>query len=161
MKRITLVRHAKSSWEFDVIDHERPLNSRGLNDADLVSKSLKSNNIKIESVLSSDSVRTKSTLDFFIKNLKIDNEIVMFSHKLYDFSGENLIEVIKSVDDSINNLMLFGHNHAITHFVNSYGNSYIDNVPTCGVVFIEFDIENWKNLMPGETVKTLFPRDLK
>jgi phosphohistidine phosphatase len=85
----------------------------------------------------------------------------MYNHELYDFSGENLIKVLKSVDNSINNLMVFGHNHAITHFVNTYGDTFIDNVPTCGVVIIEFDIENWKNLKSGKTTKTLFPRDLK
>jgi phosphohistidine phosphatase len=57
--------------------------------------------------------------------------------------------------------MVFGHNHAITAFVNAYGSVYIDNVPTCGVVIIDFDINNWKDLNKGKTVKTLFPRDLK
>lgn len=161
MKKLILVRHAKSSWKFDVIDHERPLNDRGLSDAELISTSIKKSDPIIDFVLSSDAIRTKSTLDFFINALNINKSIVTFSHDLYDFSGENLIEVIKSVDDSINNLMVFGHNHAITHFVNMFGDRFIDNVPTCGVVIIEFEIEHWQNLNSGKTVKTIFPKDLK
>ena len=57
--------------------------------------------------------------------------------------------------------MLFGHNYAITAFVNTYGDKYIDNVPTSGLVAIEFDMDHWNELKPGKTLITLFPRDLK
>ncbi|GAA4899660.1 histidine phosphatase family protein [Flaviramulus aquimarinus] len=161
MKKVILVRHAKSSWKHNVIDHERPLNNRGYSDADLVSNYFVENKLDIDIIVCSDAIRTKTTLDIFILNLNIDKSIVHLSHDLYDFSGENLVKVIRRCDDSITNLMVFGHNHAITAFVNTYGDHYIDNVPTCGVVIIEFDIEKWNNLKPGKTIKTLFPRDLK
>ena len=161
MKRIILVRHAKSSWKHNVIDHERPLNERGFKDANLVSISLKERSLNIDLVLSSDAMRAKTTANIFISNLNIDRSIVHLNHELYDFSGTNLIEVIKACDDSVNTLMLFGHNHAITAFVNTYGDSYIDNVPTSGVVVIEFEIINWVKLNTGKTIQTLFPRDLK
>lgn len=161
MRKLILVRHAKSSWKHNVIDHERPLNERGFKDANLVSISLKERSLNIDLVLSSDAMRAKTTANIFISNLNIDRSIVHLNHELYDFSGTNLIEVIKACDDSVNTLMLFGHNHAITAFVNTYGNSYIDNVPTSGVVVIEFDIINWKKLNNGNTIQTLFPRDLK
>ena len=161
MKKIILIRHAKSSWKHNVIDHDRPLNKRGFEDANLVSISLKESHLNIDLVLSSDAMRAKTTANIFMSNLDIDTSMVHLNHELYDFSGTNLIEVIKACDDSINTLMLFGHNHAITAFVNTYGDSYIDNVPTSGVVVIEFDIINWKNLNKGKTIQTLFPRDLK
>ncbi|MDO5980691.1 SixA phosphatase family protein [Flavivirga spongiicola] len=161
MKKLILIRHAKSSWKHNVIDHERPLNDRGFKDANLVSNDLKERPLNIDLVLSSDAMRAKTTANIFVSNLKIDTGIVHLNHELYDFSGTNLIEVLKACDDSVNTLMLFGHNHAITAFVNTYGDSYIDNVPTSGVVVIDFDIANWKNLNKGKTVRTLFPRDLK
>ncbi|MFL1013578.1 SixA phosphatase family protein [Flavisericum labens] len=161
MKKLTLVRHAKSSWEYDVIDHERPLKKRGYNDADLVSNRLKRENFKINLVMSSDAVRAKTTAEIFIRNLDIDKNIIKFNHELYDFSGESLIEVIKNCDDSVDSLMIFGHNHAITAFVNTYGDKYIVNVPTTGLVVFKFDIEKWSDLKPGETVLTIFPKDLK
>ena len=161
MKKIILVRHAKSSWEYDVIDHQRPLNKRGVNDANLVSKKLSKNNLIIDQVLSSDAMRAKNTANIFVDNLNIDKTIFSLNHDLYDFAGNDLLKVIKSCDDSVNSLMLFGHNHAITGFVNTFGSISIDNVPTSGVTIIEFDIKNWKNLKKGKTTKTLFPRDLK
>ncbi len=161
MKTLILVRHAKSSWKHNVIDHERPLNKRGQNDAEIVSKYLKSSDLKIDKVLSSDAVRAKTTAEAFVLNLEIDKNIMDLDHNLYDFSGYNLIKTIKDIDASVNNLMVFGHNHAITDFVNTYGDKPIDNVPTCGVTIIDFDIDNWADLNSGKTVYTLFPKDLK
>lgn len=161
MKQLILIRHAKSSWTHNVIDHERPLSNRGFNDAQIISNHLSSSNLKVDLVLSSDAIRAKTTADIIVSNLGINQEIFSLNQELYDFSGENLIKTIKTCDNNIDYLLIFGHNHAITTFVNSFGDKYIDNVPTCGVVIIEFDINSWENLNKGKTLKTLFPRDFK
>ncbi|WP_346882472.1 histidine phosphatase family protein [uncultured Algibacter sp.] len=161
MKNLILVRHAKSSWKYNVIDHERPLNDRGIEDANLISNYVAKQKIVVDKLMSSDAKRAKTTSDIFITNLNIDKSIVQLNHELYDFSGENLINVIKNCDNSINNLMIFGHNHAITAFVNTFGDKDIDNVPTCGFVIIEFNTDYWEDLKQGKTLKTIFPRDLK
>lgn len=159
-KKIILIRHAKSSWETNVTDHERPLNDRGVRDAHLVSNFIK-NELHPDLVISSDANRAKSTASIFIANLNIATNKVRLNTDLYDFSGENLIKVIKSCDDSHHEIMIFGHNHALTFFVNKFGNIYVDNVPTCGVVIIEFDIDAWTDLKKGKTIRTVFPKDLK
>ena len=69
--------------------------------------------------------------------------------------------IIKELDDSWDRVMLVGHNHAFTSIANMLGNKYIDNVPTCGFIMIEFNIDNWKKIKTGTTVKIVFPRDLK
>jgi phosphohistidine phosphatase len=160
MKKIIIVRHAKSSWEHDVTDHERPLNERGLEDAHKVSYACK-NKLHPDLIVSSDAVRAKSTAHIFISNLNIDISNLNLNHDLYDFSGEKLISVIKYCDDRYKELMIFGHNNAITYFVNKYGDNYVDNVPTCGVVIIEFDITHWNELKKGITTKKIFPKDFK
>ena len=160
MKKLILIRHAKSSWEYNVKDHERPLNTRGLKDASAVSNVLKGL-FYPDLVLISSATRTQETAAIFTSNLKISKKIIQSNHDLYDFSGSDLLKVIKTCNNSIKELMIFGHNHAITAFVNSYGDLTIDNVPTCGVVVLEFEIDNWSDLKPGKTLKTLFPRDLK
>ena len=161
MKKLILVRHAKSSWKHNVIDHERPLNERGLEDASLVSSHFKDFILIPDLVISSDATRAKTTADIFISVLKISSEIVQYNHEAYDFSGEMLIRVIKSCPQSVNTFMVFGHNHAITDFVNSFGSKFIDNVPTCGLVIIDFNVDNWEAIENGETVTTIFPKDLK
>ncbi|MEP5341112.1 MAG: histidine phosphatase family protein [Algibacter sp.] len=161
MKKLILVRHAKSSWKFNVIDHERPLNSRGLSDSSLIASHLESKKVTADLVIISDAIRTKLTSEIILSKLKINKENVFFNHDLYDFSGSNLTQVIKDCDHKVKTLMIFGHNHAITAFVNTYGDAFIENVPTCGVVIIEFNIDSWENLNQGKTIETIFPKDLR
>ena len=161
MKKLILVRHAKSSWKHNVIDHERPLNERGLEDARLVSSHFRKLILMPDLVISSDATRAKTTADIFISELKISSEIVQYNHEAYDFSGEMLTRVIKSCPESVNRLMVFGHNHAITDFVNLFGSKFIDNVPTCGLVIIDFNVDNWEAIENGETVTVILPKDLK
>ena len=160
-KLLTLIRHAKSSWEYNVIDHERPLKERGINDANLIAKALYNLNLTPNLVMISDAKRTRATAQIILPQLNVSTALITHKHELYDFSGELLLEAIKNCDDKIHHLMVFGHNHAITHFVNTYGDLYIENVPTCGVVQLEFLTQKWVSLTKGRTIKTLFPRDLK
>ena len=160
MKTLILVRHAKSSWEFNLRDHDRPLKPRGFKDANLVFEALK-NEIRPDIIISSDANRAKTTAEIYATKINISKDEIILNNFLYDFSGENLIQVVKNCKNAINVLMIFGHNNAITNFVNRYGNVMIDNVPTCGLTIIEFNIEKWSELNKGNTVKTLFPRDLK
>lgn len=159
-RKIALVRHAKSAWNYGVKDHERPLEDRGIRDANLVSNTLKGH-FYPDLVLSSDAVRAKSTASIFAINLGIDEREIHLNRRLYDFSGDNLIEVIKNCDDCVYNLLIFGHNDALTYFVNQFGDANIDNVPTSGLVIIEFYIPRWSDLKKGKTIQTLFPKHLR
>ncbi|QRM90466.1 histidine phosphatase family protein [Lacinutrix sp. WUR7] len=161
MKKLTIIRHAKSSWEHPVIDFERPLKKRGLEDASLVSSYAKDKIIIPDLILSSAANRARSTAAIFIKTLDFQHVDFQEDNKLYDFAGKDLIEVINSCDNAINHLMIFGHNFAITSFVNAYGSVLYDNVPTSGLVSIDFDTDTWQNLSAGKTVLKIFPKDLK
>jgi len=161
MKNLTVIRHAKSSWEHQVTDFERPLKTRGIKDAKMISRHVKNKIIIPELILCSDSKRTKSTAEIFIKKLNFQDAELQFSHDLYDFSVGNLVHKIKNCNDSVNNLMIFGHNHAITDFTNTFGSKHFDNVPTCGLIQIRFNIDSWKNLNKGETIFAVFPKELK
>lgn len=160
MKKLTIVRHAKSSWKFNLPDHQRPLNTRGTHDANKVSNSLKAADFKPDLLLSSNAIRAQTTAEVFIKNLEIPLDICQFNHELYDFSGEYLTFHIKNCPNHINHLMVFGHNDAITNFVNTFGNKTIDNVPTCGLVSINFNTTLWNEIELGNTILTIFPKDL-
>lgn len=160
MKKLIIIRHAKSSWKYDVIDHERPLNSRGLVDCELIADSI--SDIKsVDLVLVSDAFRTKKTSEIILKESNLKYSEIEYLHELYDFSGENLTHIIKNCDNNVNDLMVFGHNYAITSFVNTYGSEFVENVPTCGVTIIEFDIDKWEDLENGRTTKTIYPKELK
>lgn len=161
MKTLYIVRHAKSSWKHDVQDHQRPLKSRGKNDAKLISKWASEHLKTPQKIISSNAVRASSTAAYFKKSFHISDSDYMESENMYDFSGHEVMEVIKNLDDALEIVMLFGHNHAFTSIANMLGNKYIDNVPTCGLVIIEFKEEQWSKITTGTTINTMFPRNLK
>ncbi len=161
MKTLYLVRHAKSSWKHDVDDHKRPLKNRGERDGRLVSKNVKNDIEPPQKIISSDATRAFSTAQFFKEALNVADENFETNHILYDFSGQQVLKFIKSLDNELDRVMLVGHNHAFTSVANMLGNSYIENVPTCGFVMLQFDEKKWSDITTGKTVKTVFPRDLK
>ncbi|MEM6517562.1 MAG: histidine phosphatase family protein [Bacteroidota bacterium] len=161
MKKLILMRHGKSSWEFDLPDDNRPLKSRGINDARLVSEIFKEKNINFDVVLSSPANRAFSTCKIFLKNFNFNFENIQVVPDLYDFHGENVIKTIKNVDDRYHNIMIFGHNHAFTSICNIFGDKFIENLPTSGLAVIEFEIDSWRDLKKGTTTLTIFPSDYK
>ena len=161
VKILYLVRHAKSSWDYELPDFERPIKKRGINDANLVSNCLKDSEIKPQVIFCSSAERTKLTAEIFIKNLALANVNIKYLEDLYDFSGESLLRVVESCDDSFGSVMIFGHNYALTNFVNKFGDIPIENVTTSGFVKIIFETKSWKNLCKGKTEKIVFPKHLK
>jgi phosphohistidine phosphatase len=161
MKTLYLVRHAKSSWEHDVIDHQRPLKGRGKKDAKLVSAKVKSEIEPPQKIISSDANRALTTAHYFKDALGIGDSDFSTNPDLYDFSGQSVLRIVKELDDSLDRVMIVGHNHAFTSIANMLGNKYIDNVPTSGFVMIEFETDSWKKIKTGTTVKKIFPRELR
>ena len=70
-------------------------------------------------------------------------------------------KVIKSSNNIFETIILFGHNEAITNFVNKFGDIFIDHVPTAGFVALQFDTDDWAKINKGKTKKILFPKNLK
>lgn len=160
MKKIIIIRHAKSTWNEHVNDHERGLKTRGFKDAERVSIKFSELHIVPDKLVSSTANRANLTAEIFIKNLNISQNKFSLERNLYDFTGENLVKTIKNIEANIDTLMIFGHNHALTYFVNNFGDRYIENVPTSGLVVIDFQIDSWKNIYKGHTTHIIFPRDL-
>jgi len=161
MKTLYLIRHAKSSWKENVQDHQRPLNSRGLSDMVMVSEHIAAHFPRPDRMISSDANRALTTAKQFQKAYQLPESKFFTEVQLYDFSGGPLLNVIKSCDDSVNKLMLFAHNYALTVIANQLGDTYIENIPTCGFVQIDFEEDHWKNCDKGKTIATIFPKDLK
>jgi len=160
MKTLYLVRHAKSSWKFDVIDHERPLNERGLRDAPVVAAKVAQTMPLPDLIMSSDATRALHTAKIFAKAYGLlENDIVQ-KHELYDFAGMQVLQEIRNCDNAVDCLMIFGHNNTMTNIVNTYGSEQVDNVPTASFTCIRFDIESWRDLQPGITTTIITPKNL-
>lgn len=161
MKNLILIRHSKSSWETPLKDVDRPLSRRGIFDAHLISSKISDYLPKSFVVWSSYAKRAKETAVIISQNLNIPLDTIIFKTDLYTFDEDDLEKEIKKCENNFDNLILFGHNDAITNFVNKFGNLFIQNVPTSGVVSLQFPINNWKELKKGQTVKTIFPSHFK
>jgi len=161
MKQLILIRHAKSSWDTPLNDVDRPLTVKGLHDAHLVSIHSGLHIPKSYIMWSSIAKRASETAMAFAQNLSYPLESIQFREDLYTFDHEVLEKVIRTCPDSCHCLIVFGHNDAITNFVNKFGSEFIENVPTCGFVNIKFDYHNWSNISNGCTKRIIFPRDLK
>ena len=161
MKNLIIIRHAKSSWNAPLNDIDRPLEQRGIKDAHLVAmQSIKFLPPKFQ-IFSSNAKRASETAMIFAQNYTYPVENIAFKPELYTFDEIKLEKIIKSFDNNYDNVILFGHNEAITNFVNKFGDVFIDNVPTCGFISLQFDANDWLSIENGTTLKTIFPKDLK
>ena len=161
MKRLILIRHAKSSWQAPLRDFDRPLMKNGILDAHLVSTNIINHLPKTFLLWSSSAKRAAETALIFAQNISFPIESIHFKDELYTFDDRKLEKVVKSCSNSYDNLILFGHNEAVTNFVNKFGNIFIDNVSTSGFVSLAFETNDWNNLENGKTLKVIFPKDLK
>jgi len=166
MKKLYIVRHAKSSWEYkDVKDIDRPLKRRGINDSYLMSAFLSKKHIRPDVFISSSANRALHTAMIFCENFKFPLANLQIKKSLYSFSDGYLIKTIKALDDGFDSAIIFSHDHGINDFVNNYGNMLISHVPTCGVIGIEFNTKHWKNIKPiksdGKTFLFDFPKNHK
>ncbi|MVX36489.1 SixA phosphatase family protein, partial [Myroides sp. LoEW2-1] len=152
---------AKSCWDIVTDDKSRPLSRRGIKDAHLVSNAILSYLPKKFIVWSSTAVRAKQTAIIFGQNMDINLDCIVYNDELYTFDEYDLLKVIKKCKNEHNTLILFGHNDAITNFVNKFGNESFENIPTSGSVIMKFSIDNWEDICKGKIQLTIFPRDLK
>lgn len=159
MKSLLLIRHAKSSWNLPVKDFDRPLTSKGISNAIALAKKTKQYIPADCLIWSSSSKRASTTASLYVENWNLDLQAIKFSDALYTFDANQLEEIVKSCSNDCDNLILFGHNNAITDFVNKFGDVYIENVSTAGFVSIIFETNSWKSITKGKTDKILFPKD--
>ena len=144
-----------------VSDYDRPLKRRGIKDAKLIGSKLKELNLPIDAVFTSYANRAYHTCALVSKKLELPFEMLQIVEDLYDFSGESALRFIKSQPREINNLVVFGHNHAFTTLANQLGNRYIENIPTAGVVVVTFPVKEWSQINQGITEQTLFPKNFR
>jgi phosphohistidine phosphatase len=164
LKTVYILRHAKSSWSNPgLADIERPLNKRGKKDAPLMANVMKRFNYFPEMIILSPSVRTQATVKPIVKTLKLKEYQLEIDESLYHGYYDNYEEIIRQLDPELKSVMLVGHNPGITFIANSCTGPILDNVPTCGLLVIQSEIEDWKSFSFSEStlVKYHFPKMYK
>ena len=159
-KKLILIRHAKSYWGkkgrffFKGNDHDRPLNTRGKKNAELMSKYFIRNQISIDYIFSSSAKRATETLSYFNKK-----EITKYGcntyEELYTFQLSDLIKFIKKIDNKYENIILISHNPGIQDFcfefvLNKQNNIFFNNLktkfPTCAAAILLSNTKEWDSI---------------
>lgn len=146
-KKLYLLRHAKSSWKFpDLSDFERPLNKRGQRDAPLMGSILKGLNIFPDLILSSPAKRAITTANLVAQGIHFPLDEIKSRMDLYHASTESVLKMILNFKDKHKKIMLVGHNEWLTNLANILNPKQIDNIVTCGIVSLEFEVKSWKEI---------------
>ena len=146
MKNIYFLRHAKSSWDdFALKDFDRPLSTRGIQDADLMGNYFRSKKIKLDVVFSSPSKRTSETLEHFFQ---LERPNIEFEASLYHASLDEILSVIFGIPEESKNVMVVGHNPSMHQITEYLSNKFINKYPTCCLAALTVD-QGWSELSNG------------
>ncbi len=143
--KLFIIRHAKSSWKDSSLDDfDRPLNKRGKLNAPFMGTKLKERGIVPDIMISSSAFRAKNTAEIIAKKVKYSKKII-FKKEIYDVGESAIRKILKKLDDEKSVVFLFGHNPDLNMLAERYV-GFDENIPTCGIVEIEFDCKRWKDI---------------
>lgn len=147
MKRLYLIRHAKSSWDHPGLsDAERPLMPKGIERSGRVIGFLKERGIVPGLIISSPAIRAFETAKLFAAGLGYPEGDIVIDQKIYDGYYDRILDVIYGTANGIDSLMIFGHNPTITNLANLFLHPGIEDMPTSTVVALAFDTTAWEEI---------------
>lgn len=144
MKTLTILRHAKSSWkDTGLPDHDRPLNKRGERDAPIMAIRIQQAGIRPSLILSSPAVRAWTTAKVIAREISYPIEFLQREEGLFHAGVARIIGVLAQQDVGFNSIMMVGHNPGFTDFANYLVPDLTHNIPTCGIVSVTVDSDDW------------------
>ena len=144
MKILTLVRHAKSSWNHPGLsDRERPLTSRGESNAPDMGNRVVAHGIRPSLIITSPATRAWTTAKIFASEIGYPTEFLQREDSLYLASLDDLLGAVVAQDPGFNSLMVVGHNPGMTEFANFLIPGLTNNLPTAGVVSVQIEQDDW------------------
>ena len=157
MKTLHLLRHAKSSWDHPGLpDKERPLNERGVRACALVGPAILKSGYDFAAVYCSAGRRARETIELISEAVTETSITWAVEEALYTFSAGDLLEWCHEIDDSLDEVMIVGHNPALTELCTRLSGRYADHIPTCAYVKIENPVDSWRELGDSKGTITEF-----
>jgi phosphohistidine phosphatase len=156
-KVLFINRHAKSSWDFpDRDDIDRPLSERGLVNAYDMAGRMKKRGDMPEHIISSPANRALHTAVIFARELRFPFNRLKVNEEVYMSGEDSILKIIMELNDKIDSVMIFGHNPDFTNLANYFIKDQIYNIPTCGLVRINFEVTEWKKISRSNLSDYLF-----
>jgi len=170
VKRLALLRHAKSSWDDPgLADFDRPLNKRGRKAARRMGEELRRRAIAFDRLLASPARRVTETLARFERGYGPLPE-PRFDRALYGAGSLRLLDCVQATDDAASSLLLVGHNPGLAEFAallarddDPMFGALAGNLPTAALVALDLPAERWAEVAPGTARVALYlkPRELE
>ena len=155
MKTLFLVRHAKSSKDDPTLaDRDRPLADRGRKEAPKMGKRLARREVKPDLLLSSPALRALTTAQLIADELGCERKDIVVDDRLYASSAQGLLAVIRALDNTLDRVMLFGHNPEFTELAHRLSSEIVD-MPTSAVAEFDFDTQAWSDVGELEPAKAV------
>lgn len=144
MKKLLLIRHAKSSWADDELDdHERPLNARGERDSFTMARYLADADEGLDVIFTSTAARA---LDFAHVISEFTDVSLVPDLSFYTFDEDELMEIIRSLPDNASRVAVVAHNPAIHRVVERLSESELEKMPTAAVASFECHVDEWRDV---------------
>lgn len=170
MRRLLLLRHAKSSWDDSALeDFDRPLSLRGRSSAPGMGRHMADHSLVPDRVLCSTARRTRDTFAGILPFLTADLD-VRFLSALYEAGESTMLSLIRKHGSEARALLVIGHNPGIADTAlklvgrgnPAFAEQIRDKFPTAGLAVIDFDGERWADVGPGSGRIVAFfrPREL-
>ena len=139
MKRLYLIRHAKSSWsDPELDDYSRPLNKRGKENCVEMSSRLARAGIHPDFIAASPAKRAKKTAKCMAGGTGYNKKDICYYPELYLGSLGYYLQLLDDLLSKVDSLFLIGHNYTITELAEHLTARSLGNVPTCGIVAVEY-----------------------
>ncbi len=142
VKRLYLIRHAKSSWSQPGLeDFQRPLNGRGRNDGAAMAKRLGDAGIIPDLIVASPAVRTRETAQLLARGTGYSEAAIQYDPNLYLGSFSYHCRLLTAIFQQVDVLFLIGHNNTMSELAVHLSGRDLGNMPTCGIVALEYTEE--------------------
>jgi phosphohistidine phosphatase len=161
MKRLLILRHAKSSWDdASLRDFDRPLNDRGERDAPFMGEILAERDFKPDLIVSSPAARAKRTAELVRQAAGWEAPLV-FDKRIYEASPQELLAVVNEIRDEVSTSVLAGHNPGMEGIIRLLTGRTVE-MPTASVAVIEFDVDRWSAIEPGSgrLIEVMRPKEV-
>lgn len=172
MKRLYLLRHAKAvPPDPRLEDHDRELTVRGMHDAGAMARYMRKNGFMPDLVLSSTAARTRQTAELVLREMEARAD---YRAALYLAEPGKILALVQAASNSVAGVMVVGHNPGMEELATLLAREPVrrkerarrdvleEKYPTAALAVLEFDVEKWRDLRPGEgeLVDFVRPKDL-
>jgi phosphohistidine phosphatase len=164
MKTLYILRHGKSSWDFDgMADEERTLTDKGIERTLIIGDYLLKNHVNPDLIITSHAVRALETAKLISGKLDYNPDTLRIAEELYYHDENGIGEYITKLPDFVESVMIIGHNPAFTNLSNRFLEEKLEWLPTSGILSVTFETGKWQNIFQSERKVNFYvsPRTLK